>query len=196
MIYHFKLSYGEEQEFSCEIKIRENQSFQQLNDLILEELKYDATQMSSFYKLDEYGNRALEIALFELEGEDDDENAMQVISMDVCQIKEFASTKSPDLIFVFDVFSDRFMNLHLEKITEDKSNKFTAILDNIQGEVPQQIDIDNMGLGDIEMPELNMDELKSRANLSNEDIDDPYHLGDDDMFDSGFENLDDYQDLM
>jgi hypothetical protein len=130
-----------------------------------------------------------------MESEDEDKNPMQIISMDVCQIKEFVSLSEPKMIFVFDIFSDRYFNLELVEISEtDAEINSLPILHGMEGEIPQQIDIDSLGFSDLDIPELDMDVLKSKTG----ELDEQMYNSEEDSDEDGmnFENLDDYQDIL
>ncbi len=189
MIYTFKITSSEVKNFVLEIEIDHEQTYLEFHNAIQKAIGYDNSQMASFYQIGADGDRGLEIALFEMNTEDDDN--MNVVPMDVAMMREFVSSERPDLIYVFDFFSDRYFNLSLigKGITNAKTKYPKCTVS--EGEAPIQIkldaeDFEGLGFGEFE---TNSKEKKTA---------DDYLADFDDEFNEGpeFESLDDYEDIL
>ena len=189
MIYKFRITSSEVKEFVREIEINHEQTYLEFHNKIQKTISYDDSQMASFYQIGSTGERGLEIALFEMNTEDDDN--MNVVPMDVAMIREFVSSERPELIYVFDFFSDRFFNVKLIEKGISKSKAQYPKCTLSEGDAPEQIkmdaeDFEGLGLGEFE--------TKSEKTKTADD-----YLSDfDDEFKEGpeFESLDDYDDIL
>ena len=189
MIYRFKISSLEVEDFVREIEIGHEQTFLEFHNAIQESVNYDGSQMASFYQIDPDGQRGLEIALFEMNTEEDDN--MNVVAMDVAMIKEFASKEQPHLIYVFDFFSDRHFIVELIEKGITKSNSSYPLCCVSKGEAPTQIMMDAENFEGLDFGQINLNpksETKQEDYL--EDFDDEFNDG------PKFENLDDYEDIL
>ncbi len=188
MIYRFKITSPENNDFVSEIDIHKEQTWFDLHHIIQQTVGYDSSQMASFYQIEPDGTRGMEIALFEMNTGDDDDN-MNVVAMDVAIIREFSSLKQADFIYVFDFFSDRYFNIKLIAIDKEKTAKQYPFCYSIKGEAPQQISLDT-----------DFEELLSgnTTQKTYETADDYLGDFDDEFGDEGiqFESLDDYEDLL
>ncbi|NOU61195.1 IS1096 element passenger TnpR family protein [Marinifilum caeruleilacunae] len=189
MIYRFKITSPEVEDFEREIEIGHEQTWLDLHNAIQESVGYDNSQMASFYQIDASGQRGLEIALFEMNTEDDDN--MNVVAMDVAMIREFSSKENADLIYVFDFFSDRFFNISLvdKGISKSTANYPVCLISN--GDAPTQIMMDAENFEGMDFSQF---ETKSDAPKTADD----YLSEFDDEINDGpeFENLDDYEDIL
>ena len=187
MIYKFKITSSEVKDFVREIEIGHEQTFLDFHNAIQKSIDYDNSQMASFYQINTDGERGLEVALFEMNTEEDDN--MNVYAMDVAMIREFATKKQAHLVYVFDFFSDRFFDIQLTEKGIAKSNAKYPICTHSEGDAPSQI------LMDVENFEgMDFEGLETKKEKTADD-----YLADfDDEFDNGpeLENLDDYEDLI
>lgn len=192
MIYKLKITSSEVEDFVREIEIDHEQTYLEFHNTIQESIGYDNSQMASFYQIGAGGERGLEIALFEMNTEEDDN--MNVVPMDVAMMREFISAEKPDLIYVFDFFSDRYFNIELvEKGISKAKSKYPKCVTS-KGEAPEQIkmDAENFeGLG------LDISEFDATAPKKEKTADDYLADFDDDTNDGPeFESLDDYDDIL
>ena len=102
MNYRFELSKPNTTEFRCEIAIGAEQTFQQFHDKIVETLGFDASQMASFFTLDQYGNRVKEISLMDMStGE---EGEPKTLVMENTTIRDAINAACIELDYVYDYF--------------------------------------------------------------------------------------------
>jgi hypothetical protein len=191
MIYRFKISSKEAEGFVREIEIEHEQTYLEFHNTIQESVGYDSSQMASFYQVNASGERGLEIALFEMNTEDDDN--MNVVAMDVAMIREFCTKENPTLLYVFDFFSDRHFTVELVEKGIAKPKSKYPVCTLTEGDAPEQIqmnaeDFDGLGF-DLE----GLDQKKDKPKTA-----DDYLAEFGDEFDEGpkFENLDDYDDIL
>lgn len=192
MIYKFRITSPEVKEFLREIEINHEQTYLEFHNTIQETIGYDNSQMASFYQIESTGERGLEIALFEMNTEEDDD--LNVVPMDVAMMREFVSSEKPKLIYVFDFFSDRYFNVELiEKGIIKSKNKYPKCTVS-KGNAPEQIkmdaeNFDALGLG--------LDEFESSPKKEKTADDYLADFNDDDLNDGPeFESLDDYDDIL
>lgn len=191
MIYRFKISSTEAEGFTREFEIEHEQTYLEFHNLIQENVGYDNSQMASFYQIDHQGQRGREIALFEMNLDDDDN--MNVVAMDVAMIREFVSKENPDMIYVFDFFSDRYFNIELIGQSKAKGKENYPICCKSEGDAPEQI---QMNAEDFEG--LNLGGMDTEIKTENKKTADDYLADFGDEFNEGpeFENLDDYEDIL
>ncbi len=189
MIYKFKITSPDQDHFEREIEIAAEQTWLDLHHAIQAATGYAPSQMASFFQIDKSGQRGLEISLIEMNA--DEEDSMSLIAMDVASIKEFVSKDFPDLIYVFDFFSDRFFYVRLLSVSVAKPNKQYPVCVKSEGNAPVQIMMD-----DSDFPIPNSEE--PRKDETPEKIADDYLIDFEDELNSGpkFESLDDYEDSL
>lgn len=188
MIYKFRISSQENEDFIREIEIDGEQTFLDLHNTIQKSTNYDDSQMASFYILDSMGQRGKEIALFEMSSAEEE---LDVVVMDVALIREFSSLKSPNLIYLFDFFSDRHFQVELTGTYKPLPGANYPFCSLSEGEAPQQIVIDAESIDNLDMEEINTDKKNQSSNIDFlDDIDDNTTEG------PQFENLDDYEDIL
>ena len=109
MNYRFELSKPNTTEFRCEIAIGAEQTFQQFHDKIVETLGFDASQMASFFTLDQYGNRVKEISLMDMStGE---EGEPKTLVMENTTIRDAINAACIELDYVYDYFADKYLRV-------------------------------------------------------------------------------------
>ncbi|WP_421920375.1 IS1096 element passenger TnpR family protein [Marinifilum sp.] len=189
MIYRFKITSSEVEDFEREIEIGDEQTYLEFHNTLQKSIGYDSSQMASFYQIGAEGERGLEIALFEMNTEEDDD--MNVVAMDVAMIREFVSKDHPNLIYVFDFFSDRFFNISLVEKGISKSNAKYPLCIVSKGDAPAQIIMDAENFEGLDFSQLDISPEPPKTN-------DDYLTDFDDEFKDGpeFENLDDYEDIL
>lgn len=189
-IFKLKITSSEKDDFLMEIEIDSESTYLELHNTIQQALAYDKTQMASFFQVDSLSERGKEIALFEMSSEDDDN--VNIVAMDVSMVREFISKQTPQLIYVFDFFSDRYFNIELTAVERRRVAVKTPKICTFKGETPEQIVLDLDGMNDLDLDGI---DLKSP---SKKDPDFDFMDEFDDDSDEGpkFESLDDYEDIL
>lgn len=222
MNYRFELTSPECPDFKCEMVVGAEQTFQQFHDKIVETMKYDPSQMASFYSLDRAGNRVKEISLMDMsDDEEDDEESgekTETLVMDVTTIREVVNASCIELDYVFDLLGNRYLRVEYVGRGESDGEEVPACLLCV-GEKPKQMQFDENEKWGFERPEEKYDEgfmdeypdgFSEKEGRGDEDdifgdegrgdgfddtVEDGY--GEDDGYSSGggrFESIDDYID--
>ena len=189
-IYKLKITSPEKDDFLMEIEIDSESTYLELHNTIQQALVYDKTQMASYFQIDSMGERGKEIALFEMSSEEDDN--VNIVAMDVAMMREFISKKTPQLIYVFDFFSDRYFNIELTAVERRRVAVETPKICDFKGEAPEQIVMDLDNMDDLD---LNGIDLKSPSK-KDPDFDFMDEFDDDSNEGPKFESLDDYEDIL
>lgn len=189
-IYKLKISSPEKDDFLMEIEINNEATYLELHNTIQQALAYDNTQMASFFQISDIGKRGKEIALFEMSSEEDDN--VNITAMDISMIREFISKENPQMIYVFDFFSDRYFNIELLAVERRRVAVKTPKICLAQGEAPEQI---VMNFDDLDDLDLNGVDLNQKSK-SDKDYDFMDEFDDDTDEGPKFESLDDYEDIL
>jgi hypothetical protein len=185
MVYKFKITSLEKEDFSRVVKIKEDQTFLELHETIQHSVDYDDSQLASFYTLDAMGMRNKEVSLFEME---DEENGVETYVMDVTMIREILDKEKDKLLYVFDFFGDRAFDISFIGTEKEEENLIYPVCAEKEGEAPVQLSLD---------ADLFTDDEKSEKKSSPEDyLSDPYLMEMDEDEGPKFESLDDYQDIL
>ncbi len=189
-IFKLKITSPEKEDFLMEVEMDNEGTYLELHNTIQQALAFDKTQMASFFQITNMGERAKEVALFEMSSEDDDN--INIVAMDVSMMREFVSKENPHLIYVFDFFSDRYFNIELIHVERKRMTAKAPKICTAEGEAPEQI---VMNFDDMEDLDLDGIDLKGSSKKdSSLDFMDEF----DDDSDEGpkFESLDDYEDIL
>ena len=135
MVYTFQALSKESENFFMEIQIDAGQNFLRLHETIQEALGFEKGQMTSFYLVDDEWKKESEITLVDMEMEDDSETGV----MDKIKLKEKISEIGNKLLYVFDLFNERALQLELSDI-QDGTVEEEALVTVFQGKKPEQID--------------------------------------------------------
>ena len=135
MVYTFQALSKESENFFMEIQIDAGQNFLRLHETIQEALGFERGQMTSFYLVDDEWKKESEITLVDMEMEDDSETGV----MDKIKLKEKISEIGNKLLYVFDLFNERALQLELSDI-QDGTVEEEVLVTVLQGKKPEQID--------------------------------------------------------
>ena len=168
MIFTFRFISDEEDSFVIDVNINHDQTFEQLHNSIQETLKYDSSQLASFFISNDEWEKQQEIALVDM-GNDAD-----IKIMADTKIEEFFTEKNQRILYVFDYFNERLFFGSVVRTIDAESPIQLPSVSKLEGTIPPQT---KEIITDID---------------TDFDIDD---FNDDDMdFNEGFENIDDLED--
>ncbi|MCH4895775.1 MAG: plasmid pRiA4b ORF-3 family protein [Marinifilaceae bacterium] len=186
MIYQLEITSKEKLDFYSKVEIKANQTFLQLHDCIQKSMNYDSTVITSFYSIDNNEVRGREVCLFDMSGENDDDD---VYVMDVTEIREVISNLNDKLQYLFDFFDNRYLDINLVEIRNDDDKDEYPKCIEIKGEIPPQLLDDTM---------LNGMKTSEERFSADDYLNDPYLMDDEYGNESevSFENIDDYDNLM
>jgi len=137
MIYKFKLTSDEASTFSCEIEIDADNTFLDLHNIINESVGYQKDQMASFFLCDESWEKESEITLVEMDTSSEYDNH----TMEDSIISDFITEKNQNVLYIFDMFSERGFIVRLKEIKTGHLEKPSCI--SKKGNAPEQIVIDD-----------------------------------------------------
>ena len=151
MIYRFRviLDNDTEEDIFRDLEIRENDSMEDLHNIITQSFGFDGMEMASFYVSDEEWNQGEEIAMFDVS-----EGNNKVKVMSATKINDLVHEASTRLIYVYDFLNMWTFLVELGEIVEEAQGTDYPNLLFVCGQVPS------------EAPEKQFE-----ADQSNEDLD-------------------------
>lgn len=134
MIYKFTVLSDEVDNFVRVIKIDPEATFFDLHNAILDSVKFDKNQMTSFFICSDDWEKGQEITLIEMDTDSEYDNLV----MEETKLEELISDEKQKLLYVFDMISDRAFFIELTDIIPGKSVSKPEISVS-EGNAPQQI---------------------------------------------------------
>jgi hypothetical protein len=140
MVYKFTLLSDEVDNFLRIIALDSEATFFDLHDAILDAVKYQKNQITSFFICSDTWEKGQEVTLMEMESSSEYDNLV----MDSTKLEELISDEGQKLIYVFDVFSERVFFMELSEIIPRK-NLDKPVCMKSEGIAPIQImEIENV----------------------------------------------------
>lgn len=132
MIYRFRviLDNDTEEDIFRDLEIREDDTLEDLHNIITQSFGFDGSEMASFYISDDQWNQGEEISLFDLS---DDGSARL---MNETAINDVAHEVSPKLIYVYDFLSMWTFYVELAEIVDEAEGFDYPNLMFVKGQVP------------------------------------------------------------
>lgn len=132
MIYRFRviLDNDTEEDIFRDLEIREDDTLEDLHNIITQSFGFDGSEMASFYVSDHQWNQGEEISLFDL-SEDCSARLMNETA-----INDVAHEVSPKLIYVYDFLSMWTFYVELAEIVDEAEGFDYPNLMFVQGQVP------------------------------------------------------------
>ncbi len=172
MIYLFRIITDEDQEFYRDLVIDGSDTFLDFHEVLQENLKYDPSQLASFFITNEIWEKQQEITLIDMMQDPD----LSVITMDQATLDEYFTELNQRMIYVFDFFSERAFFIELIEKSDQTSPKDTPFIGGTRGEPPPQLALDLL----MDEPEVEQDPFDADEGFDDLRIDDL----DPDMFDT------------
>lgn len=136
MIYKFRMISGDKKVFLRDFEIDSNQTFLAFHQLIQRNLRFDSSQLASFFLADENWNKGLELTLIDMEND----GGPAAIPMDSIKIKEIIKERKERLLYVYDILNDNLFFTELMDIyPPDCAVKYPICSASI-GEPPVQLE--------------------------------------------------------
>ena len=134
MIYRFRviLDNDTEEDIFRDLEIRENDTLEDLHNIITQSFGFDGSEMASFYIADNDWNEGEEISLFDL-SEDGSARLMNETS-----INDVVHEASPKLIYVYDFLSMWTFYVELAEIVEETEGFDYPNLMFVKGQIPDE----------------------------------------------------------
>lgn len=184
MIYRLLLLSEENDFFRRELKIDSEATFLDLNDFILQTLKYDKHELTSFYVCGKGWEVEQEITLMDMGNAD---SSSDTYLMENTRLEDFLEDKGKRLLFVFDMLNERSFSVELMELLPGYLEQPELTLS--EGKAPAQTSsLDFGGDAALGLAATSGRDLGFDDDLYGDDLD----MGDLDV--EGFSELDDLQD--
>jgi len=145
MVFKFRLLSHEIKDFVRDIEIRSNQTFYDFHKVIQDDLNYDSAQIASFYQTNQLWEKEKEFTLFDMS----DVPNNTTVAMDRARLRDYVKDPKQRLIYIFDFFNERGLNIELVDTQEEvRYFDYPAVVFS-KGSAPQQILFGNKDLGSI-----------------------------------------------
>lgn len=134
MIYKLLLLSEENDFFRREIEIDAEASFLELNDFIMQTMKYDTRELTTFYVCDEDWQKGEEITIMDMGFSDASQDSYLMAST---RLEDLIENKGDHLLFVFDMLSERAFFIELIELLPGSLDK--PRLSKAEGKAPEQL---------------------------------------------------------
>ncbi len=135
MIYKFKIISQESDNFHMEVQMDSNNTFYELHETIRNAMGYQTHQLASFFVSERYGKKLHEVSLVDA---GDGINGLPNFTMFRTKISDLIQSNENYLLYTFDLFNNRSLNLELTGIFMEKNLKEPLVALN-EGDAPVQI---------------------------------------------------------
>lgn len=133
MIYHFKITSPESENFHLEMELDARHTFFDLHAYIQNSLGYESFQLASFFIPGKYGQKEKEVSLL---GTGSNESIYLV--MHKTYLNKVIGLHQPQLIYTFDFINDRSLKIELTGIVMERNLKEPTVTLN-GGVAPVQV---------------------------------------------------------
>ncbi|MFH2096901.1 MAG: hypothetical protein ABIJ16_14420 [Bacteroidota bacterium] len=134
-VFKFRIISNEKEDFFRDIEILSHETFFEFHQAIQACVKYDPSQIASFFTSNSKWEKIDEITLMDMS--DFDQTKRMV--MHRVRLNEILEKKKERLLYVFDFFSERAFFIELTDILKPEKNKNYPVLSNGKGKAPRQI---------------------------------------------------------
>jgi hypothetical protein len=134
MIYKFTIISDEVDNFVRVINLDSEATFLDMHNAILDSVKYEKNQMTTFYICNDDWEKGQEVTLIEMDSGSEYDNLV----MEDTKLEELLSDEKQKLLYVFDMISDRAFFIELSEIIPGKSLDHAEVVSS-KGKAPQQI---------------------------------------------------------
>jgi len=166
MIYRFRviLDNDTEDDVLRDLEIRENDTLEDLHNIITQSFGFDGMEMASFYVSDDQWNQGEEIAMMDMS-----EAGNEVKMMSTTIIKDVVHEASTKLIYLYDFMNMWTFYVELGEIVEEAEGTDYPNLMFVHGQIP---------------------DTAPEKTFEAEEEDDDYGVFEDDLDPSDYDNLD------
>lgn len=151
MIYKFVLISGEEESFSREFELDENNTLLDFHKSIQEELEYDDSHLASFFTATDKWEKEEEFTLFDMGS---NTTVMEEVIIDDVIINE-----NQKLLYIFDLFNERALFIECIGEVDEIVGREYPICVQSQGLPPRQIIMNGFSREDINVDDLPESEM-------------------------------------
>lgn len=135
MIYRFRVILDNDTDDNVfrDLEIREDDTLEDLHNIITQSFGFDGSEMASFYRSDDDWNQGEEFSLFDLS-----EGADNVNLMGETQINQVVHEAETKLIYIYDFLSMWMFYVELAEIVEETDSVDYPNLLFVHGQVPDE----------------------------------------------------------
>ncbi len=135
MIYRFRVILDNDTEDNVfrDLEIREDDTLEDLHNIITQSFGFDGSEMASFYKSDDDWNQGEEFSLFDLSDGQDNVNLMEGT-----KINEVVYEAETKLIYIYDFLNMWMFFVELAEIVEETESVDYPNLLFAHGQVPDE----------------------------------------------------------
>jgi hypothetical protein len=116
MIYHFKITSPESEDFLLEVEMDAEHSFFELHDIIQKSLGFESHQLASFFIPDQNGRKYKEISLLDM-----GLNGGVYFIMQKTNLSDLIGPASQHIIYTHDLINDRSLYIELIEIVMERN---------------------------------------------------------------------------
>lgn len=192
IIYRFKFTFEEQDDFSREFEVGSDHTFEDFHNLITENLGVDKGALSSFFIADNRFRKKREISLIDMspeehtENADGDENQEKMLVMKDAVLSDFIDDPHQKLLYVYDYLNYWTFYLELLKLSPANPKETYPRVSKTNGEVPRELTAKAH-----ELPGGNPD-FDLGFDDDQYDPEDLSSFNDDDLLDEGGGNFDEF----
>ena len=132
MIYLFKILFPQDENFECEIAVKGSQTLAEADKAIRREFGYDEKEPASFVLVNNDWEIKEEFPSVDFENPGD-KSPMEKVTFD-----DVAAKETKNLMYIFDMYSQRFFIFRLEEVTKEEEKLSYPLVFNLKGAVPVQ----------------------------------------------------------
>ncbi len=133
MVYRFTILSDEVDEFLRVIDIDPDASFLELHNAILDSVKFEKDQITSFFTCNDSWEKEQEVTLIEMDTDSEYDNLV----MESTRLSELLEDEEQKLLFVFDMLDERAFFIELTEIILGKEQAKPKVVKS-EGVAPQQ----------------------------------------------------------
>ncbi|GAP73446.1 IS1096 element passenger TnpR family protein [Candidatus Symbiothrix dinenymphae] len=181
MVYRFILVSDEVDNFRRDITIDSDATFLALHAAILEAVKYDESQITSFFICNDDWEKLGEITLIDMDSDASEDSYV----MESTLLSELLDEKGQKLLYVFEPLTDRCFFMELKEIIPGKSQDKPQVTKS-EGKPPAQ----NSGAETLDLAKIAASPSAAHDLLADDlDLDDEEGYNEDELADFNEDNL-------
>ncbi len=180
-VFKFRIQADDQDDFLREVEIKANQTFLDLHEFMVKNLKLGGKELASFYIANDEWEKLLEITLIDMSGEVDkdvkaSDETRTIFLMNQTPVNRFVKEIDQKLIYEYDFLQMRTFLMELVDIHgEDRRAKYPRLtLSRGKLELQENVKVEK------DSDKLKEDLLKEFNSMIKGDYDDDYDDGDDD----------------
>jgi hypothetical protein len=133
MIFTLRFISDEEEDFIMDINVHSSQTFAALHKAIQKTLKFDDSQLASFFISNENWEKLDEITLLDMGG------TQPARLMSDTKLENFFSDKNQHILYIFDYFAERLLFGSITQVIDGALSAGLPIITKFDGHIPPQM---------------------------------------------------------